>query len=83
MHSLDDIRDDNGKLPSCAWPGGYPILYQDKHGSDLCPDCANRDVDDSQACVGWFIHYEGAPVTCDDCGEMIESAYGDPAEETD
>lgn len=28
-----------------------------------------------------FIHYEGSSIFCEDCGEEIESAYGDPSEE--
>ena len=40
--NLDEIRDQDGKLPACAWPGGYPMYYFDSEGNTLCPDCANK-----------------------------------------
>jgi len=78
---LDDIRDDNGKLPAFAWPGGYPILYLDGFNSVLCPDCANGapDVDDDRFGVkAYGIHWEGEPETCCNCNTEIDSAYGVP-----
>lgn len=69
-------RHSDGSLPAYAWPGGYPLYYLDKCDNILCPDCANRDVDESQAVVDAGIHWEGEPLICDDCGCEIESAYG-------
>ena len=69
-------HDEKGQLPAFAWPGGYPIFYLDRECNCLCAPCANRDVDDRQAVVDCDIHWEGEPLTCDDCGKMIESAYG-------
>ena len=77
-NDLDKIRGEDGKLPAYAGPGGYPILYVDKCGNVLCPDCANREVDPSQEFVGYSIFYEGKPEKCEDCGKEIASAYGDP-----
>ena len=37
----DKTRLEDGKLPSYAWPGGYPIYYLDGSNCILCPDCAN------------------------------------------
>ncbi len=73
------------KLPSFAWPGGYPLYYLCADGGILCPDCANgddvaqADADDKQWHVtGVDVHWEGQPLTCDHCNGSIESAYGDP-----
>jgi len=68
--------DPGENVPAYAWPGGYPLVYVDGGGSYLCADCANREgYTDPVTSV--FIHYEGDPVTCDDCGTQIESAYGE------
>jgi hypothetical protein len=88
------FRDDDGKLPTYAWPGGYPVIYICNDGAVMCPACANNE-NGSQAYTGPFdpglgrdwhivaqdIHYEGAPEQCVHCGEEIESAYGDPEKE--
>jgi len=71
-------RDDNGKLISFAWPGGYPVFYLDKENSVLCPDCANRDVDQSQEVIAADVNWEDSALYCDDCSKRIESAYNEP-----
>lgn len=77
---LSELRAiEGGKLPAYAWPGGYPVLYLDRDGCVLCPDCANaqpRD-DSSSAVTDWFIHYEGSSMICDECGATVDSAYGE------
>ena len=75
LRSLND-----GKLPAYAWPGGYPILYLDKENSTLCPDCAQEPDGVFGDVVAWFIHYEGSPEQCEECGKMTDSVYGDPEE---
>lgn len=40
---LDSMRDENGKLPAYAWPGGYQIIYIMSDGEVLCPACANGE----------------------------------------
>jgi hypothetical protein len=77
---LDSIRDSDGRLPAFAWPGGYPIVYMDREGNAVCPDCANREVDAPWAPVACDVFYEGTPIQCADCGKTIDSAYGDPLE---
>ena len=72
------LRDSDGKLPAFAWPGGYPIIYFTRDGLTICPDCANSVSDDSQAPVSGDVYWEGPTIECDDCGNDIESAYGDP-----
>lgn len=79
--SLDLFRDEDGKFISYAWPGGYPVLYVTRDNLTICPTCANRDVDMSQEVIAGFVFEEGAPHKCEDCGEFVESAYGDPSEE--
>jgi len=79
-----DIREKDGQLRSFAWPGGYPIVYQDRYGCDMCPDCANKDgVNEDQAPIAYYTHYEGPAVICEGCNKSIESAYGDPGEESE
>ena len=70
-------RDTDGKLSSWAWPGGYPVYYMDAQGNTLCPDCARRDIDDSQRVVAAAVNWEGASLYCDDCSRRIESAYAE------
>lgn len=76
-------RDSDGSLPAYVWPGGYPIYYQDRDGSELCADCATKSLDDTDEVpqfkpVAYAVHYEGPAIFCGQCNEEIESAYGDP-----
>lgn len=78
-------RDEHGKLPTYAWPGGYPIYYLAADGGLLCPDCANCGEalsdypdDDQWRIVAGGIHWEGGPIVCDNCNVEIESAYENP-----
>lgn len=85
MDNLSKIRDDNGKLPAFAWPGGYPIYYLAADNGVLCPKCANdytaeRDNEKELKPVAYDIHWEGEPLACDNCPAKIESAYGVPDE---
>ena len=76
-------RNSDGKLPAYAWPGGYPVLYLDKHNETLCADCATKDLDDPDTDdkpVAYFVHYEGPSEFCAECNAEVESAYGDPEE---
>jgi len=86
-------RDDSGKFPAYAWPGGYPIYYVCADGGVLCPNCANTESAVSQAdkerdcrdydqwrIIGSDVNWEDAQLTCDHCNQRIESAY---AEEKD
>ena len=91
--TLADWRRDDGKLISCVWPGGYPVLYLTGDNGTLCPACANGENDSGatdpgldESCpsdrqwlvVAGFVFYEGAPKHCDHCNAVTESAYGDP-----
>ncbi len=35
------VRDENGELPSHAWPGGYIVYYVYQDGGQCCGKCAN------------------------------------------
>lgn len=76
---------EDGTLISYAWPGGYPMYYLDAQNNILCPDCAREfdsvDVPDPYSPVAGDVHWEGPPLTCDECGAEIQSAYGDPDKE--
>lgn len=74
---------EDGTYPTYAWPGGYQLVYFTRDGLVICPKCANREVDDGQGVVGQDVYWEGPEMACDDCGEMIASAYGDPNGEDD
>lgn len=80
MSKLQKLAEENnGKLPAYTWPGGYPVLYFDKHCETLCADCATKnllDTDDKP--VAYDVHYEGPTIQCVECNVDIESAYGDP-----
>jgi hypothetical protein len=73
------MRDADGRLPAYAWPGGYPVEYLTRDGLVICPECANR-ADTSDPVAAGEVYWEGPTVACDDCGQPIASAYGDPDE---
>jgi hypothetical protein len=79
---LTELRDStsDGTLPAYAWPGGYPIVYYTEEGLTLCHRCAN-DPDTSDPVADADVYWEGPAIVCEDKGETIESAYGDPDEE--
>ena len=67
---------------TCVWPGGWPVLYQDCHGETLCAHCATVELWGEYPAIGYCIYFEGPPEYCAQCGLEIESAYGDPEENT-
>lgn len=77
MDALKPYRDANGQLAHYAWPGGYPLYYLTRDGLTVCPQCANRDVDQSQEPVAADTNWEDPALTCDDCEERIPSAYAE------
>lgn len=74
--------------PRWAWPGGYPIFYITADDGVLCSKCANnnitltsdRDGDDQWRIVAADINYEDTSLHCDNCNELVESAYGEPVQ---
>jgi len=75
-------RNADGTLPAYAWPGGYPIRYHDEDGGEYCPSCANQ-TDADPPIVGGDVAWEGPADLCGGCGKLMETAYGDPDDETE
>lgn len=86
-------RDLNDKLPSAAWPGGYPIVYYTLSGDLLCPTCATEELDtwiDADArTIDGPLDYDGPQYSdilwegiewCVNCNTAIRGAY-EPDEE--
>ena len=75
-----------------AWPGGYPMFGVMDDGGCLCMTCLRSEYKQiaysnrHKLNDGWnvsevVINYEDPNLTCDHCGEQIESAYGDDDDE--
>jgi hypothetical protein len=81
------MRDKDGKLPTFAWPGGYPVFYLDSADQVLCADCANKHDDPDgypeDRPVATDVNWEDPNLYCDACSDRIESAYADDDEEND
>ena len=82
--NIEEIRGEDDKLPSYAWPGGYQILYLCRDGGTLCPACANENADlhgdenDPQWYIeAYFVNWEGPDTICDNCNARFESEYGE------
>jgi hypothetical protein len=71
---------EKGKLPEVSFPGSYPIFYVTKSSDALCGKCATEESDHIEI---HDCHMEGPPIICQRCHEEIESAYGDPENETE
>lgn len=74
-----------------AWPGGYPLYAITSDGAALCKTCGKKHaktlIDETrQNCkTGWQIvgvdvNWEDSSLTCDNCSQPIESAYGEDEE---
>lgn len=71
-----------------AWPGGYPMYLITSGGDALCYACGRKNLrciipsiatksTDGWRVVATKINWEGHELACDQCGERIESAYGE------
>lgn len=85
--------------PVAAWPGAYPLIYFNHHENGFCGNCArdqaelaadlrtkgepDHDLERSLKSLHAEPHYEGQSFHCEQCGEAIRSAYGDPYAEHD
>lgn len=71
------INENDGKLQSWAWPGGYPIGYLTGEGSVLCPHCANKALSDPNEFDKFkpqsyfIIQHEEDFAYCDGCSKEI------------
>lgn len=87
--ALTDIRQDDGKLPAYAWPGGYAVAYVTDDGEFLCAGCVNdptNPVHEGGEADGWRIDgYQTADWhdvgeddwTCAHCNATIDPAPED------
>ena len=88
---LIDMKLEDDKLPSYAFPGGYPLFYVVADSGILCSDCANSEEykkaledypeDKQWLIVEYDINYENAYLYCENCNNRIESAYNDLGDE--
>lgn len=73
---------------SYAWPGGYPKFAITADGGCLCHKCTKdnakliiaatrQEFDRGWAVVAVEINWEDDSLYCDNCGNLIESAYGE------
>lgn len=72
-------RDTGGQLSAWAWPGGYPLYYLDGDNCVLCVKCARESENDELLNfkpVAADVNWEDESLSCDHCGERVESAYG-------
>ena len=88
---LKDVK--NAARNKYAWPGGYPLHVITSDGGCLCAGCVKaefrliadsviRGIDDGWRAIGADINWE-QEISCDHCGNAIESAYGDDDGEID
>lgn len=67
-----------------AWSGGYPIIFVIADDCTiLCANCAKEAFTKEHIDINCDIYYEGPTEYCEECNVEIESAYGDPNEETE
>lgn len=69
------------ELPKFAWPGGYPLFYVDRDGSEaVCSECVNTQNWSDKNIVSLAVNYEDDNLTCAHCGKKIAAAYKDNVE---
>jgi hypothetical protein len=74
----------DGKLPSFADVGSYPLFYVDGNNNAICPDCATEYLEDPDIRyrpTGGDVNWEGL-LYCEQCSQQIKAAYGgvDPSD---
>lgn len=84
-------KNEQGKFPAFAWPGGYSIVYYTADCALLCAKCANGE-NGSEAELEheekqWRlehsdVRWEGPTEQCEHCNADMPTEYGDPGEET-
>lgn len=78
-----------GALPSFTSIGCYPVFYfvtadtreTFRDASCWCPKCCNTEEDEDLSVVAAEVNWEDPDLTCEQCGERIESAYAEPEQE--
>lgn len=73
----DNMEDSGRKLPSHAWPGGYPLYYVAGESTILCPDHANAEGEyGDEEITAADVNWEDPDLWCEH-GHRIESAYAE------
>jgi len=85
---LHFLKQNGGKVPCYAWPGGYNIVYYTFDGATLKAKTVQDNIreivrafdalDAEWAIQGWDIYWEGPAMQDAHTNEPIESEYGDP-----
>lgn len=57
-----------------TYAGLYEVIYVDENYDTVCYDCIKKHDYDA---VAQFVHFEGEPLTCVSCNELLESEYGE------
>ena len=65
---------------SCAWPGGYTIIFIDDSNNVYCSECARKVYFDERQDIFRDAYYEGSSLYCEECNKKLEASYGDPDE---
>lgn len=80
-----------------AWPGGYPCALLMADGESIDAQSARENfrlivralkderpwsIDAQWTPRAVFVHWEGEPIACAHSGRVIESAYGNPDDES-
>lgn len=65
-------------LPCQSSIGGYTIVYYSKRADPFCGKCASKHTDDCDPISYAGSYDEGPDLECSECGNKIESSYGDP-----
>lgn len=77
---ITKLFDDHGRLITNAH-GGYALTFLDQADNVICSACADNAVSGNNDYLtmydlkGAFVHWEGDPLLCDECGSEIESEY--------
>lgn len=75
--TVERMMKEEGSCPDVSSIGGYTLIYFDKQDNVMCGGCATKNAKDI---VALRTYDEGAAIECTDCGEQIESSYGEPEE---
>ena len=66
-----------GDLPYYTDLGCYPLYYIDSDNNVLDPVCANNNDEFTYPLVYCEVNWEDTVLYCAQCGQKIESAYGE------
>jgi len=79
----------DGRVTKYAWPGGYRVWYITHDGADLCAECTEDNIDqtnDPTNDTGWRVegYYTEADTDtagpCDHCGRTSDTGNDETAE---